>query len=220
MGDVTTKRLSNVFVISMLIIAMSFMTSCNMIWRTPPPKEQPKPPVGEPKQDTLIPKDFFPLSEGNAWKYQGEGNEYASFDRKVLFVQGDRAQIMENNGGTISASIFKTTKEEIVRTFFQGEEYNETNLLDQEPNDHLVILKAPLKIGTRWETSEEAREIVETTATVDTPAGKFEDCIKASIQTQNSTLYEYFKAGIGMVKREFISGDTAITSTLEEYDIK
>lgn len=176
-------------------------------------------PAEEPPV-TLGLKDFFPLSEGSTWQYRGEGNEYASFNRKVVFHEGDRVQIIEDNGGTVSASIFKTGEDEILRTFFQGEEYEEMNLLDQDDNDSLVILRTPLKVGTRWETAEGVREIAAMDAVVDTPAGKFEDCIKVSIKLQYSTLYEYFKAGVGMVKREFTSEGMMVTSTLEKYEIK
>jgi hypothetical protein len=164
--------------------------------------------------------DFFPISKGSTWQYLGEGNEYASFSRKVLFLEGNRAQFVEDNGGTVSASIFKVTEDQIIRTFFQGEEYNQTNLLDKESNDNLAILKTPLKAGTKWETLRDVREIVDIDATVVAPAGTFEDCIKVSIKSENSTMHEYFKAGIGMVKREFESEGMVVTSTLEKYDIK
>lgn len=160
------------------------------------------------------------MSEGTKWQYLGEGNEFASFTSEVLFVKEDRAQVMENNGGTVSASVFKVTDDEIVRIFFKGEEYDKTNFLDEEPNDNLVILKKPLKVGTKWETPHGTREIVETDAIVDTPAGKFEDCIKVRISLDTSTSFEYFKQGIGMVKREFIYEDTIVTSRLEKYEIK
>lgn len=174
--------------------------------------------LGDYEQVSL--SSFFPLSLGSTWQYRGEGNEYASFSRKVLFVEGNRAQIAENNGGTVSASVFEISKNEIVRTFFKGEEYDEKNLLDQEPNDILVVLKTPVAAGTKWEVPGGVREIVDTNATVDTPAGRFEGCIKVSIKSENSVMYEYFKAGIGMVKREFESEGMVVTSSLEKYEIK
>ncbi|HYE83541.1 MAG TPA: hypothetical protein VEG39_15410 [Clostridia bacterium] len=174
----------------------------------------------EPQPQALGLKDFFPLSKGSTWQYLGEGNEYASFKREVLLLEGDRVQIAEDNGGTVSASVFRITEEEITRTFFQGEEYDKTNLLGEEANDNMVILKTPLEAGTKWEVPEGIREIAETNATVDTPAGKFEDCIKVSIKLQNSTMNEYYKAGVGMVKREFVSEGMMVTSTLEKYEIK
>lgn len=164
--------------------------------------------------------DFFPLSQGSTWQYKGEGNEYASFTRKVLFVEGDKAQIAEDNGGTVSASVFRTTEDAITCIFSRGEEYEGTNLLNEESNENFIVLKAPLKVGTKWEAQGEVREITETNAVVDTPAGKFENCIKVSITLENSTMNEYFKAGIGMVKREFESEGMKVTSTLEKYDIK
>lgn len=120
------------------------------------------------------------MAVGTKWQYIGAGNEFATFSSEILYVKDNRVQIMEDNGGTISASVFKVTDDEIVRIFFKGEEYDETNFLDEEPNDNLVILKKPLKVGTKWETPHGTREIVETDAIVDTPAGKFEDCYKGS----------------------------------------
>ena len=170
--------------------------------------------------DVLSLKDYFPLAEGSTWKYLGEGMEYASFVREVLYVDGNRAQVSENNGGTVSASVFEFREEEIVRTFFRGEEYDGNNLLDEEANDDLVLIKAPLETGTKWETSSGTREIVETDAVVETPAGKFEGCIKIEITTEHSVMYEYYKEGVGLVKREFLSEGATVTSTLEEYSIK
>lgn len=174
----------------------------------------------EEEPEVLSLKDYFPLTEGSTWKYLGDGMEYASFSREVLYVDGNRAQVSENNGGTVSASIFEFREGEIVRTFFRGEEYDGNNLLDEENNDNLVLIKAPLEAGTKWETSNGTREIVETDAVVDTPAGEFEGCIKIEITTEHSVMYEYYKEGIGLVKREFLSEGMTVTSTLEEYSIK
>lgn len=167
------------------------------------------------------PSDFFPLTKGSTWQYKGEGNEYASFTREVIFTKDNLAQVREDNGGTVSASVFKSTDNEIVRTFFQGEEaYGEINLLEQKSNDELIVLKAPLEVGTKWENSTGMREIVDVNASVETPAGRFEKCIVVKITSPDSTLYEYFHEGVGMVKREFTSGETRITSILEKYNIE
>jgi len=173
-----------------------------------------------PQPDQLSLKDYFPLSEGSTWQYLGDGNEYASFDRSVLFVEEDRAQISEANGGTVSASVFEITEDGIVRTFFRGEEYDGKNLLEEESTGSLAVLKAPLEVGTSWETQNDVREIIETDATVDTPAGEFDNCLKISITSEHSVMFEYYKAGIGMVKREFLSEGITITSALEEYSIE
>ncbi|HWR60275.1 MAG TPA: hypothetical protein VN580_01605, partial [Clostridia bacterium] len=172
--------------------------------------------VKEPEALSL--KDFFPVSVGSTWKYLGEGNEYATFERKALFREGDKAQFSEDNGGTVSASVFKVADKEIVRTFFRGEEYNQENLMNEKANDNTIILKEPLKAGTKWKNQKDDREIAATDAVVETPAGKFTGCIKVSIRTENSTMYEYYKAGVGMVKREFVSEGMTVTSILEKYE--
>jgi hypothetical protein len=93
------------------------------------------------------------------------------------------------------------------------------NLLDRKSNDNITILKSPIAPGTKWDAPNGNREIIAVNTTVATPAGTFTDCITIKIAGQDSTLYEHFKEGVGMVKREFRSGDTKITSTLKRYTI-
>jgi len=164
--------------------------------------------------------DYFPITEGSTWQYRGEGNEYASFTREVEFNKGNKAQIKENSGGTISRSIYEVSDSEIVRTFFQGESYEDKNFLEEESNENLVILKKPLKKGARWDTAHGTREIVDLNAIVETPSGKFENCIKIKVAYEHSTLHEYFAKGVGLVKREFESEGMKVISELEKYDIK
>lgn len=174
-------------------------------------------PVPEP--NVQKPGDFFPLTKGSIWQYQGEGNEYASFIREIIFTSDNRAQMREDNGGTVSASVFERTENKIVLIYFQGEAYDGTNFLEQKSNENQIILKTPLEVGTKWEYRNGTREIVDINATVETPAGKFEKCIAVRITFPDSTLFEYYKEGVGMVKREFISGDSRVTSILEKYKI-
>lgn len=188
-----------------------------------PKNEEPKtqePKTQEPAKGNLSPGDFFPLAVGSTWAYEGEGNEYASFTREVLFAGSDRAQIREDNGGTASAAVFKTSPDAVTRIFFMGEAYGQDNFINTEPKEDIAILKAPLQTGTKWEEPNGTREIVDMSAKVDTPAGSFDECIKVQISSKDSTLYEYYKKDVGMVKREFKSGDTVVTSSLKKYDKK
>ncbi|MEG6520438.1 TapB family protein [Desulfotomaculum sp. 1211_IL3151] len=164
-------------------------------------------------------RDFFPMTKGSTWEYQGEGNEYASFSREVLFLQDNKAQLREDNGGTVSISVLQVTDQEISRIYFQGEAYEDTNVINQEPNDHTIILKLPLSVGTKWDVPHGNREIVSINATVETPAGSFTNCIKVKVTQENSTIFEYFKQDVGLVKREFFSEGTQVTSSLETYHI-
>ncbi|MEL7568091.1 MAG: hypothetical protein AAGU27_24890 [Dehalobacterium sp.] len=219
-------KVTLIFVIMMVI----FITACNQTGKTNPEPEDNKSVLEEndsekeisPPKDQITPdlSDYFPLSQGSTWQYLGEGNEYASFKREVIFAEGNRGQIKEDNGGTVSAVVFDVTDEAITRVFFQGESYENDNFLNAEPNDNLVILKAPLQVGTKWETDDSSREIVDLNASLDTPAGNFEKVLKMKITFPDSTMFEYYKDGVGMIKREYISGDFKVTSTLEKYEIR
>ncbi len=220
------KRIITLSLLAFIILINILSTGCAKLSELNPGENKQKEetvPEKDTKQDSneivpaLKPGDFFPLSAGLSWEYQGEGNEYASFNRKVLFVKDNLAQIREDNGGTVSASVFETTNEAVTRVFFLGEAYGEENYLDSKPNENIVILKEPLKVGTKWEDPNGVREIVDVNSSVSTPAGDFEKCIKVKISNENSILYEYFKQGIGMVNREFISGETRVTSSLKKF---
>lgn len=218
-GGITIKRVF--YVTSIFTIVILFLGGCVKTNIQTPKTELKK---SEPQTESRIttnktPVEFFPLTKGSTWQYQGEGNEYASFSREVLFTLDDRAQIREDNGGTVSSSIFESRDDQIAAIYFQEETYDETNFLEEEPNENLIILKTPLEVGTKWEYRNGTREIVDINATVETPAGEFEKCIVVRITFPDSTLFEYYKEGVGMVKREFISGDSRVTSILEKYKI-
>lgn len=217
-------RLSLVlFLISILLVA-----GCNKVEEPPikdpvgtttpekPPEVTPDPkPV--PDVPAVKPGDYFPVVAGSTWEYEGEGMEFASFSREVLFTSENLAQFREDNGGTVSAAVFKITPEAVTRIFFLGEAYGEANYLNTSSNESIIILKAPLQVGTKWTEPNGTREIVDLNATVSTPLGAYTQCIKVKISNEHSTLYEYFKKDVGMVKREFISGDTKVSSSLKKH---
>lgn len=206
-------RSTTIWILAALVVIVGFVW-----WFLSNDQEEPVP---TPSQvETKAPGDYFPATVGSTWTFAGHGNEYAAFTREVLYARGDKVQLQENNGGTISASVYQISDQAITRVFFQGEEYDEQDRLDAEPNESMVILKAPLQAGTTWETGAETRQIVRTDAEVETPAGKFTDCIEVEITGEYSQRREYFKEGVGLVKREFTSEGTQVISSLESYAIK
>ena len=225
------KKVIRLSLLVFLVSSIFLLVGCNKSAQPPlpeskqsetttPEKTPVKTPEPEPAKE-VVPAvklgDFFPVVAGSTWEYQGEGNEYASFSRNILFTSGNLAQIREDNGGTVSAAVFKISPDAVTRIFFLGEAYGQTNYLHSPSNENIVILKTPLQVGTKWTEPNGNREIVDLNATVTTPAGSFTQCLKVKISNENSTLYEYFKNGVGMVKREFISGDTKISSSLKKH---
>ncbi|MCL6611257.1 MAG: hypothetical protein K6T66_06930 [Peptococcaceae bacterium] len=222
------KRTVAALMAAIILLSGVFQAGCSGTAGKPPeskpskeaPKAQEQPPGQKPPEQrppAVKPGQYFPLALGTVWEYLGEGNEYASFTREVIFTAGNRAQVREDNGGTVMAVIYEVTDEAATRVFSQGEVYDRVNLLDRPQSERTVILKAPLQVGTKWKDPNGEREIVDVNAAVNTPAGKFEKCIKVKIGGKDSTLYEYYREGVGLVKREFISGETRVTSTLKKF---
>ena len=183
-------------------------------------QSEQNPTPEEPKVTPKVLAEYFPLTVGSVWEYQGEGNEYASFTREVFFASGNRYQTMEDNGGTVMAIIYQVTEDAVTRTYSEGEVYDKINLLDKEANENTIILKSPLESGNKWQTADTTREIVDINATVQTPAGKYDNCIKVSVSSEHSTIYEYYKEGVGLVKREFISEGLEVTSSLKSFNVQ
>ncbi len=165
--------------------------------------------------------DYFPAVPGNHWSYLGEGNEYASFTREAVYSKGNLVQFTTDNGGATTANIFEIGNDYIKSVYLEAESYEPGNLLEQSitPNDDTILLKEPLAVGTTWKNGGDKREIVSINTTLDTPAGSFNDCLKIKISTEYSTTYDYYQAGLGLIKSEFSSEGTIITSTLEEFRI-
>ncbi len=212
--DDTLMKSKTVFFILILIFVCTSGCSGSINQSEPP---QPSETATYSSTENL--GEYFPLTKGSFWKYLGDGNEFASFTREVIFTDGPYAQYSENNGGTVSSSVYYTTADEITCIYFKGEEYNKDNLIGLTSNFSLIILKSPLEVGNTWTSGNRKREITSINASVSTPLGEMSGCIEVKVTDENSFTYEYFKKNIGMVKREFHSGDIIISSTLEEMKI-
>ncbi len=209
-----------VIISCLLVFLLSIVGGCKPQATQPTPN---KPPATGTKNEAVQPGQFLPMSQGNYWYYQGRGMEYAAFNRKVLYTKDNYAQLSEDNGGTVTTTIYETTPEALKRVYFEGESYNPPNMLEQgfTPNENMIILRSPINEGTKWDNKDGSREIVDVNVSIETPAGTFKPCLKVKITSDNnSTVYEYYKKDLGLVKREFIADDTSITSSLEKYQVK
>lgn len=183
------------------------------------PAIPPDSTADEPSAST--PGNYYPLAAGNYWIYEGDGNEYASFTRKVEYASGDLTQLSDNNGGTVVTTVLSRDDNGITRIYFEPESYSPGNLLETgfSSNDNTLLLKYPLEPGTAW-ASGDCQKLVETNGIeIRTPAGVFDDCVKIKLTWPQSDGYEYYKAGIGMIKQEFLIEGGTISSTLKEYHI-
>ncbi|MFZ5943279.1 MAG: hypothetical protein ACOYVD_04165 [Bacillota bacterium] len=220
MGNNKKKLFIIVFIVVILIIGAGCSKGDSNI-----PKEEPKPneqPKEEHAKKELTVKDVYPLNQGDYWKFAGTGNEYASFEQKVLFREGERIQIQNATGGTVMGIIYEFQGDKLVVVYSQEEFYEEENILDRENEMAEVILQEPIKVGNSWESGDKKYIIESVDTTVDTPAGQFKDCIKISVEAEeyNSKSFIYYKPGLGLIKQEFVAQDYHIVAELEEYKVK
>jgi hypothetical protein len=216
------KRILILFLV--ICLAFTFFTGCNRDKTNQ--EEQKDPQVEAPREEPDMPeltvKDVYPLSEGDYWKFAGTGNEYAPFEQKVLFREGDRVQLQNATGGTVMAIIYEFKEGELRVVYSLEEFYEEENILDRENTMEEVILKEPIQVGNTWQSGGKDYKIEALDAQVETPAGNFEDCIKVTVNAKefNSESIVYYKPGLGLVKQEYIADEFHIVQELEEYNIK
>ncbi len=181
-------------------------------------------PESEESQKNLILKAYFPLHQGMEYSYAGEGNEFAPFTRKIMFVEDNYLQLTDNNGGTVVVKIYKYNDKEITEVFSEGEFYEDENLIPDVRNNEdkaEIILKAPLEVGKSWSSNDGDREIVAVDQKVKVPAGTFHQVIKIKITytDSNNTGYEYYAPNIGLIKSEYLGEGFKIISELESFSL-
>ena len=120
--------------------------------------------------------------------------------------------------------ILKVSSEAVVKTFSRAEVYEDTNFLQEEPNQSVIVLKNPLKMVNTWEDAKERREIVSTKATVAVPAGTFRNVLVVKITPLSKVTVgtyhrmEYYAAGTGLIMQEFIGqNDFRVVSRLKYF---
>ncbi|MEW6661402.1 MAG: hypothetical protein ACOY9Y_04355 [Bacillota bacterium] len=206
-------------VLTLLIVLGCLMVSLGCLRRSP---EQARPGQKAPAKEVAV-ETYLPLKQGNFWDYRGEGNEYAEYDDRVLFREGNLVQLKRANPGTTLAVIYEVKEDSITKVYTEEEFYEERNILASfKENQREIILKRPFTLGTTWTVGERTYEIIETNATVNTPAGSFKDCIKirSTFKDSDHQIFQFYAPEVGMVKSEFRAGEALVVSDLKEYKLQ
>lgn len=173
----------------------------------------------EPESLTLA--AYFPDTTNKHYIYEGEGNEFASYDVYTDYAKNNRQQIRKNNGGTEEVMVIELEKDQIKTRLSRGEAYSRENWLDQEPGEEEgteVLLKAPLKEGTTWPAiGERTRTITGINVSVETPMGTYET-VEVTTEGSEDKVVDYYAPDIGLVKTVFTSDDYNVTSTLSQIE--
>lgn len=222
------KKVFRIVIILMTLVL--FLTACDENEPNEVEGEEPGDKVQETESreeitDMLPIQAYFPFSRGMEYQFAGEGNEYASFIRKIIHVEENYLQLTDNNGGTIVTSIYEMGEKELRKVYSQEEFYSEENLIPEAKKNKgtgVVIIKAPLREGNSWENDGEKREIVAVNQTVELPAGTFHGVLKIKINYRESgtTAYEYYAPNLGLIKKEYESEGFEVSSKLQSFALQ
>lgn len=179
-------------------------------------------PAAEEEEATVDPYDYF-MPDGSTAAFLGEGNEYASFTLRTVYLDGEHVAVYEDNGGTVMLKVYRLSEETIDLVMEQGEFYEDYSATAEELEALEPIrtyLTFPLEIGTVIGE----RTVIETDAAAETPFENFEQVtVLESEGEEGSIVKTYFAEGYGEIKREFRMQEEGqeefvVTSVLEELE--
>lgn len=181
-------------------------------------------PTDEEGTGDIDPYDFF-MPDASTATFLGEGNEYASFTLRTVFMDDQHISTYEDNGGTVMLKVYRVggNTVELVKEeaeFYQDFVASSEELEALQPIRTYITL--PLEVGTVIENWT----VTETDATVETPFQNFENVmVLESEETGNAINKTYFAEGYGEVKREFRMQEEGqeefvVTSVLESVEIE
>ena len=163
-------------------------------------------------------KDYFPVKPNTRYVYEGSGNEYAAYDVYVDYAQGAKAQRRVDNGGTVVAQVVEVKDGAAKLVYSRPEAYYRENFLTTKANRGEILLKEPLRAGTKWKLSDgRERRIVSTSAKVSTPSGSY-TAVEVATKSKDGTTTDYYAKNIGLVKSVSKVGDSEISSSLSAIE--
>ncbi|HBV88862.1 MAG TPA: hypothetical protein DEF42_19995 [Desulfosporosinus sp.] len=206
--------MKKIFVI-LLLLALLVLNGCTNKNEIKPPIENSNPQ--ESKQSLTI-KDYYTYKENTNYIYQGEGNEYASYNVFVDYIEGNRVQIRSNNGGTETVQVLENKDGELNLLFVKGETYYRENLTQSPVNKNEILLKEPLVSGTNWTLADgRKRSITNVAVDVATPSGTYK-ALEVTTEGEDNKIQDYYAPSIGLVKTIFTSNEYVVTSTLSKIE--
>lgn len=175
----------------------------------------------ESKENTVDFTLFFKPPDSTAY-FKGEGNEFATFNVKTLWLSEKYVSNVEDNGGVLMLRVYRVLEDKVelvVEEVIEGmpEEVVYPEVAQLEEMDALqTYLAAPIAVGTSFEQWT----IIKINETLETPYKKFENVIVIEEKGENFINRKYFVEGFGEVKRESImqmdnDEEYIVTSTLE-----
>lgn len=163
--------------------------------------------------------------DGSTAYYLGEGNEFATYTEKTIYLSSEYVATIIDNGGATTMKIYRILDDrielianDVIDVLPETQEFpNVQDLDDLEAIE--TYLTGPLKVGTtfgKW-------TIVETNITLETPVNTFENVFVLEEQGEDYLNRKYFVEDYGVIKEEFImqienEDEFVVTSTLKNIE--
>jgi len=158
--------------------------------------------------------DYFPFKENTKYDYEGRGNEYASYNVFVDYLTGNRIQLRSNNGGSETVKVLENKDGILTILLTKGECYYREDFTQKPNSNGEILLKEPLKIGTKWNISDDKKRYISNVGVkINTPLGNYETLEVTTSAKDYKTLH-YYAQNIGLVKTVFVLEADEITSAL------
>ena len=163
-------------------------------------------------------KDYFPVKPNARYMYEGSGSEYAFYDAVLDYYSGAKMQQRVDNGGTVMAKVIEVKDGVAKLVYTRPEVYYRENFLTQKSNSSEILLKEPLRAGTKWTLPDgRERRIGSISASVSTPSGDYK-ALEVITKSKDSTTTDYYAKNVGLIKTVFKSGDSTVSSSLKKIE--
>lgn len=183
-------------------------------------KEQPKkeqPTIAAPASELT---EYF-LNNGTKASFQGEGNEYAEYKTRTVWLNDNYINVYEDNGGVNMVRTFRLDGDEVLLVReepAEGKDYHPSNDELAKLTTKKVYLKLPLTKGASFE----GWTVINDNATLQTPLRSFNHVkVLEKKHDDGDISRRYFAVGFGEIKREYQSATdngfevTSVIKTIE-----
>ncbi len=184
------------------------------------PVENEEEPVVEAAKEITIDM-IYPFESDTYRVYEGKGNEFAGFDVYVDFVNNERIQLRENNGGTEVVRVLEKKDGMLKEVIYEPETYYKENFLSKDANTNRVILMEPIAVGTTWVNGNETNTITAVDKEVETPFGTYA-AVEVTSETKDEygdyTNFYYYAEDLGLIKRLNIGDGYEVSANLQKIE--
>ena len=151
----------------------------------------------------LTAQDYFP-KEPMVKEFSG-GFENEGFSRNYDLFKENKVQVKQEDCAVDVVFIYELSDEEVVQVYNKEivGHFEEDYISNFQPNANNVIIKTPIKKGTKWSTDNGGEyAITDVNVKIETPLGKY-NTIEITYTLGDFKSVSYYAKDIGLVKRVY-----------------